>query len=1028
MNTIITNNRISGLVGLILSITTFLGVLAIPFNKVSADYVVPGCTSATLNGNVITNGAPTTVWFEWGPNGSLSYSTSSQTVYSDTTFSKLITGLQENSNYSFRAMASNANGNSTGQTIAFKTSSCTPPPSPTLTCSLDSGATPAPHYVNKGVKFEVFGGDGSYGWITDGGNSDFEAGSNHMRNWINWSTPGTKHVSVSSGGQTVNCGSANIIDNTPPPTPTSNLTCAVDTFATPAPHYVNKGVKFLAVGGSGSYSWQANGGSPSSGNGNQIWPSYTTGGTKNVTVLSGSLTANCSVYIETPASSPKCMEQGATNYGGPLPCEFPPITHVCQDPSALNYRISYPCRYPIPTTYPTVDIVANPSSVVYNGSSTITWTSQNATYCSASGGTNGWSGGRNISGSFLSGSLTNTTTYNITCRNNAGATASDSVTVYVSNEQQNYPTVDISANPSSVNYNGSSTITWNSTNATYCSASGGTNGWSGGRNISGNFPTGSLTNNTTYNIVCYSSTGQQASDSVTVYVGNDNNDGTGPDVTTKSATSINDNDAVLNGLVDGNGLSTRAWFEYGTSRNNLDEETSRLSYGSSSTNYNERISGLDEDTIYYFRAVAENSEGIVYGSTLSFRTDNGNDNNNDGPDVTTKNATNVDSNSATLNGRVDGNGLSTRAWFEYGTSRSLGYSTSRTSYGSGSNNYDKEISGLMPNTTYYFRAVAENSEDTAYGSILSFYTSSNFIIPPVNNQPTVVIYADSTNLAYNGATSIRWGTVNATSCYASGGSTGWAGQKSIGPASFYTGSLTGTRTYTITCTNNVGSATDSVTVNVRGRVITNPVIPTSYVIINSSVDRNQPIVPTLDNTRPHPGDEINYTVTYQNIGTASITGLSLRLDLPYEVDYMFSTPNNPIRSGNTLIFNLGTLRANGQGTVTVRVRVRENIPAGTNINFPAVLSYIDPSGYPQSVNANVSAQIWSEPVVIIDEKAVDLGANVFGAGFLPTNLFGWLLLLIMILILVYLAKYLFGQPMQQPAFVTKKTTTTTVEH
>ena len=309
-----------------------------------------------------------------------------------------------------------------------------------------------------------------------------------------------------------------------------------------------------------------------------------------------------------------------------------------------------------------------------------------------------------------------------------------------------------------------------------------------------------------------------------------------------------------------------------------------------------------------------------------------------------------------------------------------------------------------------------------------------------SQQPTAIIYADSTNIAYNAATTIRWGTTNATSCNASGGSIGWAGPKSIGPGSFYTGSLTGSRTYTITCSNNVGSDTDSVTVNVRGQVLgVSTVRPpaTSLVIITSSIDRNQPIVPTLDNTRPHPGDEINYTVTYQNIGTGAATNLVLRLDLPYEVDYMFSNPNNPVRSGNTLIFNLGTLRANGQGTVTVRVRVRNDTPGGTVLNFPAVLSYVDPSGFPQSVSANVSAQVWSEPVVVLeveeDGKTVLLGANIFGAGFLPTNLFGWLLLFILILILVLLAKYLFGgirpvypaiYPAAFPAPFSKQTTTT----
>jgi uncharacterized repeat protein (TIGR01451 family) len=234
--------------------------------------------------------------------------------------------------------------------------------------------------------------------------------------------------------------------------------------------------------------------------------------------------------------------------------------------------------------------------------------------------------------------------------------------------------------------------------------------------------------------------------------------------------------------------------------------------------------------------------------------------------------------------------------------------------------------------------------------------------------PTVTLYANQTNLAYNGSTTLNWTTTNATSCYASGGSVGWAGVKSIGPASFYTGSLTSGYGYTLTCTNSHGSASDYVFVNVRGRTITTTTTTqstgTSYVIINSSVDRNQPIVPTLDNTKPHPGDEINYTITYQNVGNASITGLNLHVTLPFEVDYLTSNPGNPQIAGNNLTFSLGTLRANGQGTVTIRVRVRQDAPPGALLNFPAVLTYIDPSGHAQSVSANVEAQVWTEPANI----------------------------------------------------------------
>ncbi|MFH1654331.1 MAG: PKD domain-containing protein, partial [Pseudomonadota bacterium] len=52
-----------------------------------------------------------------------------------------------------------------------------------------------------------------------------------------------------------------------------------------------------------------------------------------------------------------------------------------------------------------------------------------------------------------------------------------------------------SANPGTVNYGGSSVITWSSTNATSCTASG---DWSGAKNLSGSQSTGSLTQVKTY--------------------------------------------------------------------------------------------------------------------------------------------------------------------------------------------------------------------------------------------------------------------------------------------------------------------------------------------------------------------------------------------------------------------------------------------------------------------------------------------------------------------------------------------------
>src|SRR3989338_195619 len=579
---------------------------------------------------------------------------------------------------------------------------------------------------------------------------------------------------------------------------------------------------------------------------------------------------------------------------------------------------------------------------------------------------------------------------------------------------ENFPSVTLTASDTSIDFGGTNTLFWTVQNATSCSTSG---DWSGNVSPSGGSQVvGPLFSNKTYNITCSNSVGSD-NDSITINVGG--NDGDRPDVTTRSATNIDRDEATLRGEVDGNGLSTRVWFEWSDDRDEVEdgdgEETDEISTGSGSDDFSENIDGLDEDTTYYFRAVARNSEGTDYGSVLSFRTDEDDDNDDgDRPSVS------IFSNPS----NVSYGGAGTVTW------NSSDADSCRASNGTNGWSGSRSRSGTFYTGTLYnnttFSITCENDEGTDSDS--TTITVGNIIAP--QSRPTVILYAGQTSVPYNGATTIYWSTVGATTCQASGGSVGWAGAKSIGPGSFFTGSLTASRTYTLTCYNNAGSDTASVTVSVRPTGGPLPPPATSLVLVTSSVDRTQPIIPTLDNTKPCPGDEINYTITYQNIGTGAVRSLVLRLDLPFEVSYMFSNPNNPTIAGNTLTFNLGTLGANSQGTVTVRVRVRDDAPIGANLNFPALLSYLDPAGSAQTVTANVVAQVWCEALepLEVEARATSLlGANVFGAGFWPDTLFEWLLLLILVLLLILLIRYLIVGA-TAPLLPSRRTTTTTVEH
>ena len=157
----------------------------------------------------------------------------------------------------------------------------------------------------------------------------------------------------------------------------------------------------------------------------------------------------------------------------------------------------------------TADIKANgsdgPITIEHNTSANISWTSQNANSCTVSPG--GWTG---TSGSQSSGNLTFTQTYTVNCTGNNGS-ASDSVSVQVN--QQNLPTVDLTASPRTITQGQTAVLSWTSQNANSCSASV---GWSGSKSTFGS-ETAAPSFTTTYTITCVNQYGlAQDTDTITV--------------------------------------------------------------------------------------------------------------------------------------------------------------------------------------------------------------------------------------------------------------------------------------------------------------------------------------------------------------------------------------------------------------------------------------------------------------------------------------------------------------------------------
>ena len=117
------------------------------------------------------------------------------------------------------------------------------------------------------------------------------------------------------------------------------------------------------------------------------------------------------------------------------------------------------------------------------------------------------------------------------------------------------------------------------------------------------------------------------------------------------------------------------------------------------------------------------------------------------PIVTTKPATLIASFSATLNGSLNPDGLTTSVHFEYGPTTNYGFTTANQSFtGTTDRNVTANISGLTAHATYHFRIVATNSAGTTVGSDRTFTTLSATGAPVVITNLATLIASFSATL------------------------------------------------------------------------------------------------------------------------------------------------------------------------------------------------------------------------------------------------------------------------------------------
>ena len=413
---------------------------------------------------------------------------------------------------------------------------------------------------------------------------------------------------------------------------------------------------------------------------------------------------------------------------------------------------------PAPTPAPpSVALAVDPVTVQQAAAANLHWTSSNASACDASGG---WSGIKDVTGVESTGALVATTSYTLTC-SGSGGTAGQTVTANVTAPPSvpPGPSVSLSAVPSTVDSGGAATLTWSSTDATNCSASG---NWSGSKATSGSASTGPLTANSSFALTC-TGAGGSATQSVNVTVIPPQ--GPPPPSVTLGATPT---------TVASGGGTTLNW----TVTNATSCTASGGWTGSKTLSGSEARSGLSFTTTYTLTCTGAG------GAASQLVT------------VTVTPPSNPPSPTVTLSASpttVANGGTSTLSWLTANTSgctASGGWTGTKALSGS------EARTGLTATTTFTLTCSGTGGGSSASQSI----TVS--VSPPVTPPPpAVTLTATPSSIASGGTTTLGWSASNATACTASGG---WSGSKPLSGSEAKSG-MTSTTTYVLTCTGAGGS-------------------------------------------------------------------------------------------------------------------------------------------------------------------------------------------------------------------------------
>lgn len=196
-----------------------------------------------------------------------------------------------------------------------------------------------------------------------------------------------------------------------------------------------------------------------------------------------------------------------------------------------------------------------------------------------------------------------------------------------------------------------------------------------------------------------------------------------PLVSTNEVTNITYTTATSGGMVtNDNGFQVTARGICFGQQPNPTLANSFSNDGSGVGPYTSYLTGLTQNTTYYVRAYATNSQGTAYGNEVTFSTLQVYT-----PTVITIDVTSIYATRTKCGGNVtaDGGAPVTARGVCWSTSQSPTIANNKTVDGTGTGSFESQLTGLSGSTNYYVRAYATNSAGTNYGYQVQFTTLYN---------------------------------------------------------------------------------------------------------------------------------------------------------------------------------------------------------------------------------------------------------------------------------------------------------------